>query len=351
MNEERVFVESIPPFASSLSMRATDFQSDLVALPGGVVRPLHLPARLLESPVLKRRRNHRGSRSHVARERRFVSYRDRFACFRESENIEVDEGLFHDEEFVKNVVEESFEPVISPNGDVSRSSRSSIPFTPAAVVRESTPQTAVASGFTFLNANVRAIRRKSAEITRLIERSDHPTFLVFTETWLDKSLEEFRIPGYVEVSRQDRGRSSRGGGVMVFSKVGFEHAIVHVGDSSVAERSWHIIHSNRGPILFGAWYRPPTHGEIASIESLDEEIANFGGETLGTILLGDMNVHEEGWLRFSDGTSIEGRLLRDVACSHGWEERVRKPTRGQHLLDLVLTDFGVRGEDKGGAED
>ncbi len=154
------------------------------------------------------------------------------------------------------------------------------------------------------------------------------------------SLEEFRIPGYVEVSRQDRGPSSRGGGVMVFSKVGFEHAIVHVGDSSVAERSWHIIHSNRGPILFGAWYRPPTHGEIASIESLDEEIANFGGETLGTILLGDMNVHEEGWLRFSDGTSIEGRLLRDVACSHGWEERVRKPTRGQHLLDLVLTDLG-----------
>ena len=182
MNEERVFVESIPPFASSLSMRATDFQSDLVALPGGVVRPLHLSARLLESPVLKRRRNHRGSRSHVARERRFVSYRDRFACFRESENIEVDEGLFHDEEFVKNVVEESFEPVISPNGDVSRSSRSSIPFTPAAVVRESTPQTAVASGFTFLNANVRAIRCKSAEITRLIQRCDHPTFLVFTET-------------------------------------------------------------------------------------------------------------------------------------------------------------------------
>ena len=60
----------------------------------------------------------------------------------------------------------------------------------------------------------------------------------------------------------------------------------------------------------------------------------------GTILVGDMNVHEVSWLKFSDGTSPEGRALRDVACCHGWDERVRKPTRGGNLLDLVLTDLG-----------
>ena len=61
---------------------------------------------------------------------------------------------------------------------------------------------------------------------------------------------------------------------------------------------------------------------------------------MGTILVGDMNVHEASWLKYSDGTSPEGRALRDVAYCHGWEERVRKPTRGEHLLDLVLTDLG-----------
>ena len=82
-------------------------------------------------------------------------------------------------------------------------------------------------------------------------------------------------------------------------------------------------------------------GETASIDSLDAEVSKFGIEVFGGILVGDMNVHEAGWLRFSDGTSIEVRLLRDVACSHGWEELVRKPTRGQYLLDLVLTDLGT----------
>ena len=127
---------------------------------------------------------------------------------------------------------------------------------------------------------------------------------------------------------------------MVFAKCGFESTIVHIGNSNVAERSWHVVHSARGPLLFGAWYRPPKHGEVATIDSLDEELAEFGKNVLGTILVGDFNVHEASWFRHSDGTSPEGRALRDVACSHGWEERVQKPTRGPYLLDLVLTDLG-----------
>ena len=115
---------------------------------------------------------------------------------------------------------------------------------------------------------------------------------------------------------------------------------MHVGDSKVAERSWHIIHSNRGPLLAGLWYRRPERGEVLSIESLETEITEFSSDVLGIILLGDMNVHEQSWLGFSDGSSAEGRALRDLACSHGWEERVRKPTRGPYLLDLVLTDLG-----------
>ena len=370
-----------PPFASSRILRANGSAS-LVALPvPGVVRPLSLSACLgddfphlvfasgsdhrhaaaamslsgvvglnggnavvikdsggLSQEHLSRphenlspRRNHRGQRSEASalrRRRRFdefyeVSFSDKGAISRADETME-------------DHVEDR-----SPNGDSSAALKMARAdaILPAAGDREPTLLTAAASGFTFLNANVRAIRRKTVDITRLLERCDFPTFLVFTETWLDKALEELRLPGYVEVSRRDRG--SRSGGVMVFAKAGFENAIVHVGDSDVAERSWHIIHSNRGPILFGAWYRPPKQGEVASIESIDAECLKFGSEALGTILVGDMNVHESGWLRYSDGTSVEGRLLHDIACSHGWEERVKKPTRGQYLLDLVLTDLGT----------
>ncbi len=215
---------------------------------------------------------------------------------------------------------------------------------PAAAARQPSANAAVSSfELTFLHANIRSFgfksKTKSAEIKRLIERSDFPTFVFFTETWLDKSSEELSLEGYVEVSRKDR-RSSAHGGVAAFAKVGFENTIVHIGDSKVAERSWHVIHSNRGPLLVGLWYRRPDKGEVLSIESLESELDAFGSDVLGTILLGDMNVHEQSWLSFSDGTSIEGRALRDLACSHGLEERVRKPTRGPYLLDLVLTDLG-----------
>ncbi len=215
---------------------------------------------------------------------------------------------------------------------------------PAAAARQPSANAAVSSfELTFLHANIRSFgfksKTKSAEIKRLIERSDFPTFVFFTETWLDKSSEELSLEGYVEVSRKDR-QSSAHGGVAAFARAGFENTIVHIGDSKVAERSWHVIHSNRGPLLVGLWYRRPDKGEVLSIESLESELDAFGSDVLGTILLGDMNVHEQSWLSFSDGSSIEGRALRDLACSHGLEERVRTPTRGPYLRDIVLTDLG-----------
>ena len=54
-----------------------------------------------------------------------------------------------------------------------------------------------------------------------------------------------------------------------------------------------------------------------------------------------MNVHHEGWLKHSTGTTPEGSALYRFCCEHGFTERVQKPTRGKHLLDLVLTDMGA----------
>ena len=220
----------------------------------------------------------------------------------------------------------------SPNGEVPL-----IDNTVCSLRREPTPR--AAEELTFLHANVRSCRHKIADLTRIIERSNFPTYVIFTETWLDQSFESITLPGYIEISRRDRAGSAHGG-VILFAKFGYENTIVHLGNSEVAERSWHVIHSVTGPLLFGAWYRRPCHGEVASIESLEHEIREHGRDTMGTILVGDMNVHEASWLKFSDGTSPEGRALRDVACCHGWDERVRKPTRGGNLLDLVLTDLG-----------
>ena len=51
-----------------------------------------------------------------------------------------------------------------------------------------------------------------------------------------------------------------------------------------------------------------------------------------------MNVHHKTWLKYSSGTTPEGRALFDVCCRYGLQQCVQSPTRGPYLLDLVLTN-------------
>eukprot|EP00973_Karenia_brevis_P035304 4868915-Karenia_brevis.AAC.1 len=57
-------------------------------------------------------------------------------------------------------------------------------------------------------------------------------------------------------------------------------------------------------------------------------------------MIGDFNVHEESWLRFSAGTSPEGRELHEITVEYGMQQYVNEPTRESYLLDLVLSDMG-----------
>ena len=180
---------------------------------------------------------------------------------------------------------------------------------------------------------------KTVDLAYLVERSNFPTYIAFTETFLDKAKYP-KLDGYVEVSRLDRRTGESQGGIIFYAKKGFEKTIVHVGDSEEHERAWYIVHSDRGPILVGVQYRRPNKGEVASIESLYDEIGRFSEQAIYTILMGDFNAHEERWLRFSDGTTKEGQALHTFANICGLVEKVGAPTRGNHLVDLVLSDLG-----------
>ena len=116
--------------------------------------------------------------------------------------------------------------------------------------------------------------------------------------------------------------------------------IVHVGTSLSYERTWHVYHSDQGPISICLWYRPPASGELESIRSIEDEMRSFAADCEHSIILGDMNCHNIEWLVHSSYNSPEGRELHDVACSHGLFQHVAGPTRGEYLLDLVLSDCG-----------
>ena len=63
------------------------------------------------------------------------------------------------------------------------------------------------------------------------------------------------------------------------------------------------------------------------------------GDFVGTIVVGDLNLHHVHWLRHSTHISVEGTTLFRFCSDNGFRQCVTEPTRGENILDLVLTDL------------
>lgn len=192
--------------------------------------------------------------------------------------------------------------------------------------------------FSILQVNVRGFVSHRASLESYADALS-PSLIALSETFLDSSYGAVTLANYRLISRLDRRTGCNCGGILVFVRWDVADFVVHIGDSDVHERSWHILYSQSGPILFRLWYRPPRYNEVVSITDLDSELQHFGTSAIGTILVGDMNVHHKTWLQFSSTISPEGRALFTAASRHGLTQRVCQPTRGKYLLDLVLTDL------------
>jgi hypothetical protein len=127
-------------------------------------------------------------------------------------------------------------------------------------------------------------------------------------------------------------------GIIAFAKLDVAANVTLLHTSTEAERFWLIVHSDQGPFLVGVWYRPPCPGEIHSITTLEEEWQQLRARTVGTVILGDLNVHHRRWLRHSSKESAEGAKLRDFCAVQGLKQMIKEPTRGPYLLDLILSD-------------
>jgi hypothetical protein len=156
---------------------------------------------------------------------------------------------------------------------------------------------------------------------------------------LNRSIEDVTVEGYRMVARRDRDDGRVCGGVIVYAHEDLASRVTLIEKSADSERVWLIIHADVGPYLVGVWYRPPEPGEIETIKSLESEWEVHNQAALGTILVGDMNVHHTRWLRFSSGNSAEGEILKKFCDDRGLRQVVRQPTRGANLLDLLLTDM------------
>ena len=197
----------------------------------------------------------------------------------------------------------------------------------------------VVEGVRFLLINIRSIKNPTnlAKLSVQLKETE-PDLIFVTETWLDSSVEEVFLPGYHSIGRRDRGEQKKGGGVDIFARDGFRDVGL-LAKSETSERSWATLHTKVGPILLGAWYRPPDEPE-AELQMLESELELHQPGHVGTFVFCDANVHHKRWLKYSESNTSLGQRLKDICDGAGLQQVVREPTRKGNLLDLVLTTMG-----------
>ena len=102
-----------------------------------------------------------------------------------------------------------------------------------------------------LNINIRCLHSKITELCYHLERLQ-PHILLLQETWLDSSIEDIVIPGYICISRRDRAESANRGGIATYAIHSLKN-IVLLEKSADCERCWHLLRLDIGNILIANW--------------------------------------------------------------------------------------------------
>ena len=185
------------------------------------------------------------------------------------------------------------------------------------------------------HANINGLKTHVSDVEAEIRiLKEKPDLLVLKETKLDEA-DPAKIIGYKLVCRKDR--TSHGGGIAVFASEGISEQVTLLDVQTKWERCWFLLHSDQGPFLFSCCYRPLKEN-LQGLTDLRDELVALRSMGVGVAIIGDMNVHQKSWLKFSDGDSPEGRLLQDICATEGLGQIVKEPTRNDNLLDIVATD-------------
>ena len=126
--------------------------------------------------------------------------------------------------------------------------------------------------------------------------------------------------------------------IAAFARSAIAERVTLIQSSDDAGKFLRIEDADEGPRLVGVWYKPPAPGETGTVTKFKAEYSALENTSLGSIILGDLNVHNREWPKHSNHNSTEGRALQDACDDIGLRQIVTKPTRDDHLLDLVLTN-------------
>jgi hypothetical protein len=160
--------------------------------------------------------------------------------------------------------------------------------------------------------------------------------IAITETWLEDTMidSELNIAGYT-IFRKDRKqvRDSKGGGVLLYVRDCFNAYYATELNGYQNESLWiRLQMSQTRCMLIGVCYKSPT-AKDEEVKSMYEAIEK--ASSCQSMILGDFNCPSIDWSTLHCDSSDQPFV--DLTQNCFLHQHVHKPTRGNNILDLVLT--------------
>lgn len=191
-----------------------------------------------------------------------------------------------------------------------------------------------------LYCNARSLRKNISFLKFAIKNLNCDVAMV-TETWLNEFVDMQPILGELSNNycyiRSDRG-SKKGGGVLIIVKqsIAFETVLT----DSVPD-AYEILccdlKSDQFTVRVVVVYRAPSCNSNDTIK-LIEVVSDLSSSEVNCVICGDLNLPDIDWSRNPpSSTTMASKHFVRFCQTNKFVQHVRSPTRGTHILDLVLS--------------
>ena len=184
--------------------------------------------------------------------------------------------------------------------------------------------------------NGRSIRNK-IDLLRALASEENFDIIAITESWLDLAGNHFKPEVEIEgfnMFHTDRNRK-RGGGVIIYIKDNLQccvNSTIKLDDNT--ESLWLNVKEGKNKLVIGLLYRPPNLSKEAS-NLLWQEIER-ACRSKHVCIMGDFNYRNIDWEALVGDQEAEEFL--NVVQDNFLRQIINEPTRGNNILDLVLTN-------------
>ena len=169
-----------------------------------------------------------------------------------------------------------------------------------------------------------------------------PDVIGIAESWADDGIgdAELHLHGY-DMFRQDRPVARGAGGVLLYVRADLR-ASAYKPETQFPEQVWCYLKDSRDRKFYiGVCYRTPTADIFDGLnhELLRTLLGEFGSTGKHFLLMGDFNYRFDRWPVLScDGLTADAERFITCLDDNFLCQHVTAPTRGDRILDLVVTD-------------